>query len=46
MTFNDDTTKKTISVYPELNGNLQTLFVKEYYNEEIVPILFKYEFLK
>lgn len=34
--------------YPELNGNLSTLkaLVKNYYNTEIVPFLFKYEFLK
>ena len=34
--------------YPELNGNIKSLkqMVKEYYNSEIVPILFEYEFLK
>lgn len=34
--------------YPELNGNIKTLkqMTKEYYNSEIVPTLFKYEFLK
>lgn len=34
--------------YPELNGALNTLKknLKDYYNEEIVPILFKYQFLK
>lgn len=34
--------------YPELNGNLSTLksLVKNYYNTEIVPFLFEYEFLK
>jgi hypothetical protein len=34
--------------YPELNGNLKTLktLIKEYYNTDIVPILFKYQFLK
>lgn len=39
---------KTIYNYPELNGHLNTLktMVKEYYNSEIVPFLFKYEFLK
>ncbi len=33
---------------PDLLGHLQTLksLVKEYYNSEIVPTLFKYEFLK
>lgn len=46
--YKDEETKKTVYVYPELNGNLQTLkkLVKEYYNSEIVPILFQYEFLK
>ena len=39
---------KRIYHYPELNGHLNTLkvLVKEYYNKEIVPTLFKYEFLK
>lgn len=34
--------------YPVLNGNISTLnsLVKSYYLEEIVPFLFKYEFLK
>ena len=34
--------------YPELNGALKSLKqkVKEYYNSEIVPTLFEYEFLK
>ncbi len=34
--------------YPELHGNLLTLkkLIKDYYNAEIVPILFEYEFLK
>lgn len=34
--------------YPELNGVLRSLKqkVKEYYNSEIVPVLFKYKFLK
>lgn len=34
--------------YPSLNGNIKTLanMVKEYYNHEIVPVLFQYEFLK
>lgn len=45
---NDVETDSIIYDYPELHGNLQTLkkLVKEYYNEEIVPVLFKYEFLK
>lgn len=34
--------------YPELNGHLKSLKqkIKDYYNSEIVPILFEYEFLK
>ena len=34
--------------YPSLNGNIRSLaeMVKNYYLNEIVPILFKYEFLK
>lgn len=34
--------------YPELNGHLKSLRqkLKEYYNSEIVPTLFEYEFLK
>lgn len=34
--------------YPELNGNIKVLkqMIKEYYNNQIAPILFKYEFLK
>lgn len=34
--------------YPKLNGNIETLaeHVKDYYNKEIVPTLFEYEFLK
>ncbi len=44
----DEETEDVVYDYPELHGNLQTLkkLIKEYYNEEIVPILFKYEFLK
>lgn len=43
-----DENDKTIYFYPELNGHLNTLksMVKEYYNSEIVPFLFEYEFLK
>lgn len=39
---------KTVYDYPELNGNIYTLktLLKQYYLEEIVPVLFKYEFLK
>lgn len=44
----DDETGKNVYDYPELNGNIKSLkqMVKEYYNSEIVPTLFKYEFLK
>lgn len=47
-TSEKDENDKTIYHYPELNGHLNTLktMVKEYYNSEIVPFLFKYEFLK
>ena len=43
-----DENDKTIYNYPELNGHLNTLktMIKEYYNSEIVPFLFEYEFLK
>lgn len=44
----DEITAANISDYPELNGHLKSLKqkVKEYYNAEIVPTLFEYEFLK
>lgn len=44
----DEITGANIPDYPELNGHLKSLKqkVKEYYNSEIVPVLFKYEFLK
>lgn len=44
----DIDTGDNIPDYPELNGNIETLasLVKEYYLNEIVPTLFKYEFLK
>lgn len=44
----DVATGEKIVKYPSLNGNIKTLasMVKEYYNQEIVPILFQYEFLK
>ncbi len=44
----DEETGKNVYDYPELNGNLRTLkqMVKSYYNNEIVPALFEYEFLK
>jgi len=44
----DDETDKKVYDYPELHGHLQTMkkLVKDYYNAEIVPTLFKYNFLK
>lgn len=44
----DEETGETFYDYPSLNGNLVTLktLVKKYYLSEIVPMLFKYEFLK
>ena len=44
----DEETGESKPDYPELNGALKTLKqkVKEYYNSEIVPVLFEYEFLK
>ena len=44
----DDETGEKIIKYPSLNGNIKTLssMVKDYYNQEIVPTLFQYEFLK
>ena len=44
----DEETDRNVYDYPELHGHLQTLkkLVKEYYNAEIVPTLFEYEFLK
>lgn len=44
----DPVTGDTVPDYPELNGNIETLasHLKDYYLKEIVPTLFKYEFLK
>ncbi len=44
----DTDTGDTAPDYPKLNGNIETLaeLVKDYYNKEIVPTLFEYEFLK
>lgn len=44
----DEETGENKPDYPELNGHLKSLKqkVKEYYNSEIVPVLFEYEFLK
>lgn len=46
--WKDDTTNKTHYDNIELHTSLQTLktLVKDYYNKEIVPTLFEYEFLK
>lgn len=48
ISYKDEETGKTVWVYNDLHGHLQTLksLIKEYYNTEIVPILFDYEFLK
>ncbi len=44
----DKENDKNLYDYPELHGHLQSLKkrIKEYYNNEIVPVLFEYEFLK
>lgn len=44
----DIDTGDSVLDYPKLNGNIETLaeLVKDYYNKEIVPTLFEYEFLK
>ena len=44
----DEITGKKVYTYIELHTALQGLksLVKEYYNKEIVPVLFEYEFLK
>ena len=44
----DEISGKTIWDYKELHTALQSMrtLVKKYYNSEIVPVLFKYEFLK
>lgn len=44
----DEETGENKPDYPELNGALKTLKqkVKEYYNSEIVSVLFEYQFLK
>ena len=44
----DEISNQKIYDYPSLNGNIRSLaeMVKNYYLNEIVPILFKYEFLK
>ncbi len=46
--YKSATTGKTVYDYPALNGHINTLHerVKSYYLNEIVPVLFKYEFLK
>ena len=47
-TFYKNEQNKKVYDYPELNGHLNTLktMLKKYYNDEIVPFLFKYEFIK
>lgn len=47
-THKNEKTNEIIYDYPNLNGNIRTLaeLVKNYYNKEIIPILFKYQFLK
>ena len=47
-TFYKNEQDKKVYNYPELNGHLNTLktLLKKYYNDEIVPFLFKYEFIK
>lgn len=44
----DDKTGQKIWDYKELHSAISSLkpLVKEYYNTEIVPVLFEYEFLK
>lgn len=44
----DDITGDTVWDHIELHSALQTMktLIKEYYNTEIVPVLFEYEFLK
>ena len=44
----DPDTGNSAPDYPKLNGNIETLaeHIKDYYNKEIVPTLFEYEFLK
>lgn len=47
-TYHKNELGETVYDYPVLNGDISTLIflVKKYYLEEIVPFLFKYEFLK
>ena len=46
--YKDEKSKTSIYDYPQLNENISILkeLVKEYYLNEILPTLFKYEFLK
>lgn len=48
MSYKDEITGETVWQYKELHSSLITLkiLVKDYYNSEIVPVLFEYEFLK
>lgn len=47
-TYYYDEKKNKVFDYPELNGHLNSLkqLVKKYYLDELVPFLFKYEFIK
>lgn len=46
--YRDSVTNEKVWNNPAVHGDLRTLkeFVKSYYNSEIVPTLFEYEFLK
>jgi len=46
--YKSEVTGRTVYDYPALNGHINTLSekVKAYYNSIIVPVLFRYEFLK
>lgn len=48
LSWKDQNTDRTVYKYPELNGALNTLkdHTKLFYNNKIVPELFKYKFLK
>lgn len=46
--YKDPQTNEMVFDYPELNGHIRSLkaLVREYFVSELVPVLFKYEFLK
>ena len=48
ISYKDEETGDIVWKNLEVHSDLRTLkeLVKKYYNDEIVPILFKYEFLK